>query len=582
MGGETKHIRGVRSRTLIPRDKLYSLHIAKYYSKYKNIKPLGIANFLNTALHYYFSLKMFENFGLTQEVDIDFKDTSEGSIATILQNKYGNVVDVNYYIKKDDNNKIPNRKNYSAFKYLEQYRSADIQAGEQNSKESYIINGNNVEVAIDYGIYTIDNIEYKVELEDIDGDILAKIEEDAIGLKVKLLETNSTNYRYEYFTLRDESIYIVSYNDSNANEHLVYLWASEAEQTVLQEKAMILTIKKDKEFVYDNRYKKVLLHKYGLLSKGRNEKSLIESLEDNNIKDAFITFAYPTAIVEEDEEGNSCDNKPEHYDIYQTVHQIYWGDGSNKRKVTISGNQIDIVYDYDEPNIQLNGTIHNADKYCININGTKSPTSIIYTEHPEACDFTEKLLIYPLSLIKKKSIRDKFRYLEFGFQLILVLDQEVKLEWWQSGVFAIIIDIFEIAIGVFTQNYYLVASGAIGLLGDTGIIDADIANIAQMAVGVMAIDFTSFGLLDTTKILNYGSNLYTKYIQEQIAQTQREMQEIEYRREQDERELETYKNKIDLPILSYESYEGDYLTYGREYDTGYNNFDIGYNNFGYN
>ena len=544
MGSKTETVTKVSVTNLFKSDDdLFVKEMVRTYALTKSIEPTVMLKSMILNLSSFFNNKMFEKFGVLAKGSLVSSTITENTI----QQQLPSGSTINYYVTIDENGNAIVGTIYTIKQYLDENYTYD-DSYTQTISETYTVtdptNNNNEDVTVNETIY-----KYQVNSSSTDYykyDSYTTNDDGSYHLKM-INENDDTDIVYVDTPIDTRVYYLVKYSYNNK---ILYTLIPDSDALLVTDysrDAFVLGLKKDGNDIANDKYKQVVMMKFGLGKKGEDdfEKNI---LDNSQIKDAFLTYS-----VQYDSSKYN-----------EIINQIY-GNLSDLRSVKYEGQDFTIIYKY------LKNTNHN--------NTTIYMVSIINDNKLGAGDYTDSVIhvIIPTDFItKNRTIREKYDALKDMLSLFARSEVKIKKKWYQTGFFGFIFKIASIALAIATGNPELVlisigAEIAINVLIKNPTLKL-IANII-LAIAIMAkgklVNVSKISKINWAKLLlNTTQNLFMVENQRKVRKVYSQIQQMNKQTEDMYKAIQQIKKQAIYNPLSLNDFY-----YNAMYELPYRQFD---------
>jgi hypothetical protein len=472
-------------------DNLYTKEMVRLFATYKRIDPVNFTKDMITSSRKYFSPQVFEALGVGVKNTAAVTVVTTNGVYNYVEEKTAQDNLVLYYYGSND-------KEDKAIK-LDAYKIRDFLV-------------NNYEVDESFSRTFIDSIDMK--LQDINGNVCSNItgrnvycdlhpgcgDYDTVDITTETFAYRLTSDKW--YSVKDGIISIDSLTDQwttimveldenwveTTNEveltisedfrplnicRAAYTTANDCtswieldpfvyyKEDIISEYAdavfFVFPMKHDFEFVENPDYQDVLLADMGL-----NNGDLEDALSDNRIKESFISYSV----------------NPSYAAFRDQLADIYGTAGTGYNTVQLNTTYYDISYygSYDP-----NGEYTSMN---VSINGGKF--------HVENKD----LIMVPVDVIQEFTMPEMYEFIKDIFRIWANVEETVKLKWYQTGFFKMVVFAATIIFALATGQYYLIGL-AIGFKIGMELLSEVLTPEVMLVIGVI-VAFTTGDMSSVT------------------------------------------------------------------------------------
>ena len=528
MGGSTKTVKDLASTKIFPEKiDLYQRDIQRIVGMMGlKINIPAIVKALNNNQQFMYNEQAFRVFGVSTYSNMEIKEYTDEAILAYIKSNIDNnaqefvckTVSTSYYLPA----KNFVEQNYS---YVQPTPICDTVYFTEDCPNY------NISKSIDPFEDTNTNKVYRFRVDQ------NKLITQEVNGVFQLAVYNCTDSADEWLDApKDERlVWAVRYKTQDGTEKEVFIYRENVSNIFKQYKVFILPLKKDGSWQGDNRYIKFLLNRYGLGSKGNQDSGLKESLDNSDIKDAFITYA-----------ATERNGKFKPY-----IDAIY---GSNNENLITINAFVNI--EYNNGNIKINGkskSLPLKDK-----DGNHTPSWII-----------------PHELLTHQGYKDKYETYKDLFALFVYMQKTIHLKWYQTWFFKIFFFFVGIVFAFVTggTSLGLLAIGGVALSFALSSINPKLGILVDLLMAIETFGASLGGslsniLMSVEKIFEFGARLYQLYIGDQIEDIAKQLANTQ---------KETKKLKEDLLEMKNKLFYVNFLDLqDMQYNLMYNSWDIIY------
>jgi len=556
MGSRTKYYTDLQAAHLFTDDDdLFFEDIKRIITQSGSFNVGDIGTPLITDSTMFFNEEFFKTMGVTAEMTmIQQKPTEETVRNYIRDNLDAGCSEVRTFFYTDANGKKVDPLLAKVDMALYQYPNSDycpnwvmvhqdLESGHWGTRE----------YGFRYYKKEIDGFHYELDVVYKDGDVLPNVvvsgDDEFVVLK-KLYTWHCTppsedescddpyaqcedmGDRIQIALPKDErTVMAVYYKRTDGSHVFTYIYDEDIVRVNINYTAFVLPLKSNGSWVVDeDDNRNLVFNRFGLGAEGSDGSSLENSLNNSQIKDAFITYS-----IEPDDEDfgwlarkyyggtheEKCIDPKDPYDWYGC---LTWS-APPGTEVIIHNDDLQINYEWGLDREGMLSGEPPAVKMMLRMN-----RNVTFVSKEDDDGNLQPFFILPVDELKHLGMRDKFKAYKKMFNLFAYAEQKQVIKWYQTTFFRMVFFIISIVVMVWTGIPATKIALAVALqVGGYALASVD-PRIAAV-VGVIVAIYTFNPSAITTSAIDVGSKLVN---------TVNAFQQVAFRHD-----LEDIKNDVD-------------------------------------
>lgn len=508
MGSRTKTYRDLSAQRMFEdKDNLYAQEMIRIYARTGSIDPQVMLPSILQDSNQFFNEKVFEHMGVTAQIDMNVDQIEEDSIVSWIRNNYDSGVQgISDWFLFDVNDVPVDSNIIKAYDYMEGSSFEPDDSCLTDFHQNLEYSGGTGTWRINFPVYVQGEHRYAVLGENRNNGFVPKIEEwpdTSSGTYWMLTLWRIENDCHEFPNLEEDNIVklqmpkdereVIAVKYYGGRGEYIYIYTEDLIREDTKYSTLMLVMRKNFQEPSDSKYKDFLYSRFGLNAEDNTGTKLEDSLDQPDLKDAFLTYA----SYRSDEIFGDWVNQVYHFER-QTQDPVEGMEVNETKKppnvVYVNG---ELSFKY-----QTTMTMNGGTQYVISYGGGTFPADMTDEDTGEPLP----TYVVPFEVVNQKKLHERFQAYNRTFTMFVYSEKTVKVKWYQTTLFRMIL----MVLGVIFSFVFLGATAAINMLVSMVIstilqaMDPKIAALLGLVLFALTFDFSA---LNMGNILKFSENI---------------------------------------------------------------------------